>query len=591
MSIILALDALPGEILAIVVLYMDLKSTITFSKTCRTFYNLVKGSITIQLHLELAGEKLHLNPALRPNLSSGKWYNRLAQVRQAWLNLETTPLPPFRLSLDDSKILSTLQGGIFTCGSRAAGTSGGTNKVKVMKLSPTLAEAGSLAGHTYPSTVVSNGRYVAAFRSSVEQDLLVLGSLTSYGPSLKLYSLSTGESHPRAKKNEIVFQTDRFLGFATQDPQPIQIQGDLVSALLCSGRIGTALLEWEIRIWNWKTGDLILQNNFISYSITFTFLSSSSYMLAEHEKTVAHLLVSDIDAGPDSSASVPRFKLQLPELSPGWRYGPITFKNDLPSPADESCRSGQAFLPDSSAGVICLPIGLSGSPSNPDEQRITSVPHLALFIGREALQVDVLGPRKGKDELVELEWKQWGEYAARWVDMGEAPGLLPGVHGSRFVQLVCKEPSPSAWLQVLDFNSSTIRRYPVPASKDAPEGIQPEPVRIGNLSTSFEKLSIVLANANRETPVGNTFVETFDHDRPTIIDIPGAFLHEVVSRLPYRSATRAAPFLASAEWTTDGEYLLRVDEPEGGNDYRVVHPYAISDGSEEAAFRGDLTLL
>ena len=408
-----------------------------------------------------------------------------------------------------------------------------------------------------------------------------------------------------------MFQTDRFLGFATQDPQPIQIQGDLVSTLLCSGRTGPALLEWEIRIWNWKTGDLILQKHWTSHNITFTFLSSSSYMLADHEKTVAHLLVCDINTGPDLSASAPRFKLQLPELSPGWRYGPITFKNDLPSPADGSCRSGQAFLPDSSAGVICLSVGLSGSLSGIDGQPEAFVPHLALFIGREALQVDVLGPTKGKHELVELEWKQWGEYATRWVDMGEAPGLLPGVHGSRFVQLVCKDPSQSAWLQVLDFNSSTIRRYPVPSSKDALQGAQPEPVRIGNHSTSFEKLSIVLADANRQTPVGNTLVETFDHERPTILDIPGVFLNEVVSRLPYRCATRSAPFPASAEWTTDGEYLLRVDEPEvyipiraylrwpkltwsfsqGGNDYRVVHPYAISDGSEEVAFRGDLILL
>lgn len=285
-------------------------------------------------------------------------------------------------------------------------------------------------------------------------------------------------------------------------------------------------------------------------------------MLAEHEKTVAHLLISDIDASSDLSASAPRFKLQLPELSPGWRYGPIAFKNDLPSPADDSCRSGQAFLPDSSAGIICVSIGLSGPLSILDEQRIGFVSHLALFISREALQVGVLGPKRGKDELVELEWKQWGEHTTRWVDMGEAPGVLPGVHGSRFVQLVCKSGSPSAWLQVLDFNPSTIRRYPGPISKDAPQDAPPEPVQIGELSASFEKLSVALANANQQTPIKSTFVETFGYERPTRLDIPGAFLHEVVSRLPYRCATRNTPFPANAEWTTDGGYLLRIDEPE-----------------------------
>lgn len=42
--------------------------------------------------MELAGEKLHLNPALRPDLSSGKWYNRLARVRQG---MTTTATPRY----------------------------------------------------------------------------------------------------------------------------------------------------------------------------------------------------------------------------------------------------------------------------------------------------------------------------------------------------------------------------------------------------------------------------------------------------------------------------------------------------------------
>lgn len=108
-------------------------------------------------------------------------------------------------------------------------------------------------------------------------------------------------------------------------------------------------------------------------------------------------------------------------------------------------------------------------------------------------------------------------------------------------------------------------------------------MRIEDFSTSFEKLSIALGSTSQQIPA---FVESFDRRRPTILDIPEAFTHEIVSRLPYRCATRATPLHASSEWTTDGEYLLRVDEPEGDNDYRVVHPYAISDGSEEVALRG-----
>lgn len=282
-------------------------------------------------------------------------------------------------------------------------------------------------------------------------------------------------------------------------------------------------------------------------------------MLAEQEKTAAHLLVFDIKARPDLSSSPPRFKLKLPELSPGWRYGPIAFRNDLPAKADDSCRSGQAFLPDSDAGVLCLSIGLSGPLSSLGGQRLAFVPHLGLFISREVLRANILGPKKGAGELVELGWKQWGEYATRWVDMGDNPGLLSGAHGSRFVQLVCKEPSPSAWLQVLDFNPSTIRRYPAPASQNETQDSQPEPMRIEDFSTSFEKLSIALGSTSQQIPA---FVESFDHRRPTILDIPEAFTHEIVSRLPYRCATRATPLHASSEWTTDGEYLLRVDEPE-----------------------------
>jgi hypothetical protein len=352
------------------------------------------------------------------------------------------------------------------------------------------------------------------------------------------------------------------MGFAIHDPLPIQIHGDLVSVLLCSGRSGPELLEWDILIWNWKTGSLVLHKSTTSHTISFTFLSATSYVLAEQQGTKAHLLVGDIDAGANLPVP-PRFKLGLPELSPGWGYGPLYFKNELPSAVQDSCESGQLFLADPQGGVIHLSVGLSGPIGTPDEERVAFIPHIGLFISRALLLATVSQPKYHGCEAVDLHWNQWGENITRWLDLGETPGLLTSVHGSRVVRLVRRHPSGAAWLQVLDFNSFTARRHPPADSTSSPVDKQPRQMRIGNSSTLFERLSDTLSHTRLEASRPNSvMIECFGDEYPTIIDIPGAFLHDFVSRLPYRCATHVAHYNPNSEWTLDGEHLLRVDGPE-----------------------------
>lgn len=589
MSAALVLDVLPSDVLTIMILCMEVRSILALSQTSRMFYDLINSSTMIQLYLELAADQVSLNSRLRPTCRSAEWHRRLIQIRNGWLNLQMTALPPLKLPVEDKGMLSTIQSGVYTCGAHTPGESDGINSVKVVRLSPSFPstitlEQGTSPVGVYPVSAVSNGRYISAFRSCVEQDLIILGSLTSHGPCLTVHTLSEGTPHPLAQSHDLTFRTDRFMGFAVHDPLPIQIHGDLVGVLLCSGRSGPELLQWEILIWNWKTGALVFRKSTASHYTAFTFLSATSYILAEQQGTRAYLLVGDIDAGSDSPATVPRFKLELPELSPGWGYGPLYFKNDLPSAVQDSCESDQAFLTDPQAGVLYLSVGLTGPVSSLGGERVAFIPHIGLFISRALLLATVSQLRNQGCEVPGLHWNQWGERMTRWFDLGETPGLLPSVHGSRFVQLVRRQPLGTAWLQVLDFNSFTVHRYPPPhvGSANLQSNTQAKQLRVGNFSASFERLSDTLSHTRWGTSQYNgVLVECFDEERPTILDVPGAFLHEVVSRLPYRCVTRVVPFDPNSEWTLDGEYLLRVDEPEGRDGYCIVRPYAIFDGSEE----------
>ncbi|KAG9104190.1 hypothetical protein FRC06_004615 [Ceratobasidium sp. 370] len=344
------------------------------------------------------------------------------------------------------------------------------------------------------------------------------------------------------------------MGFGVHDPQPIQIQGDLVGILLCSGHTSPSVIEWEIVVWNWKTGDLVFRKHGVSRGISFTFASANSYILAERHGSSAHLFIDYLDTR--SEVAAPRLKLRLPELCAGWTYGPLNFRSDLPS-ARDSNQSGQAFLPDPETGVICLSVGLSG-PRSANDSRDEHMPHLGLFVGREAVRRRVLQPNASSREPLELSWDQWGEDVARWIDMGKMPGLLPAVHGSRYVQLVRQEHSSRAWLQVLDFSPAAVYSNIAPANNDTSESRHSDPTRIREASTSYEQLNVILANANRRAPAGSVLVEKFGYDRPTVLDIPGAFLHRVVSRLPYRCTTRVEPTHAGSEWTIDGDLLLEV---------------------------------
>ncbi|KAG9121182.1 hypothetical protein FRC07_002978, partial [Ceratobasidium sp. 392] len=446
------------------------------------------------------------------------------------------------LSLEDNEMLSVVQGGIFTCGANTPRQSDGINRVKVVKL-PSYESLQS--SQPYSAITVSTGRYLSAFRTSAEQDLLVLGGLNQNGPCLTIHNLS-GAPHPQAKSATLEFRTSRFLTFAAHDPQPIQIQGDLVSALLRSSRTGP---DWVLVIWDWKTGELVLEKRGASHAISFTFLSHDSYMLVERDPSSAHLLVDHLDAQP--GVTVPRFKLRLPELSVGWTYGTLHFRSDLPTPARDSYQPGQAFLPDPETGIIYLSIGLNGPPSasSPDGHML----HLGLFIGREALRRNLLALGGSSCDPVELGWSQWGEEVTRWIDMGAMPGLLATVHGSRCVQLVRQERSPKAWLQVLDFSPAAVCRN-TPANESARSDLG----RIYEDSSSYEQLNIILADANKRTSAGSVLVERYGYDRPTVLDMPGAFLHRVVSRLPYRCTTRIEPVDADSEWTIDGDLLFEI---------------------------------
>ncbi|CAE6443214.1 unnamed protein product [Rhizoctonia solani] len=583
MSSSLVLGTLPNDVLTIIILCMELQSVLALSKTCRMFYDIIHNSATIQLYLELAADQMILNTKLRPTRRSVEWLEELVRVRKGWLNLQMTALPPIKLSYEDNEMLSTLQGGVFACGASTPGQSDGINRVKVVKLPhfPSMLHGDSTSlSEAHSVSEVSNSNYISAFRSCAEQDLMILGSLTSHGPCLTVHTISEGGPHPLARSHELRFQTDRFMGFAIHDPLPIQIHGDLVGTLLCSGRTGPELLQWEVLVWNWKTGALVFRKSTTSQSTAFTFLSTSSYILAEQQGTKAYLLVGDIETESEMSTDTPCFKFELPELSPGWGYGPLYFKNELPSAVPDSCESAQAFMADPRAGVIYLSVGLSGPISSLGGGRAAFIPHIGLFISRASILTAISQSQHRGCELVDFHWGQWGEHGTRWFDMGETPGLLAPVHGSRAVQLVRRHPAGTAWLQVLDFNPFTTRRYSPMYSSGVRATRREKRVKIGNFSSSFERLSNALSHTRWEASRPNSaFVERFGNDHPTILDIPGAFLHKVVSRLPYRCVTHITPQNPGAEWMVDGEYLLRVDEPVGGSSFCTVQPYAMYDRS------------
>ncbi|CAE6411766.1 unnamed protein product [Rhizoctonia solani] len=584
MSSPLVLGALPNDVLTIMILCMELQSILALSKTCRMFYEIIHNSTTIQLYLELAADQVVLNTKLRQTRRSVEWLEELLRVRKGWLNLQMTALPPIKLSYEDNEMLSAVQSGVFTCGASTPGEPDGINRVKIVKLphfpSTLRRKDGNSPSEACSVSVVSNSNYISAFRSCPEQDLMILGSLTSRGPCLTVHTISEGAPHPLARSHQLGFQTDRFMGFAIHDPLPIQIHGDLVGTLLCSGRTGPELLQWEVLIWNWKTGALVFRKSTTSQSTAFTFLSTSSYILAEQQGTKAYLLVGDIEAESEMPTDTPCFKFELPELSPGWGYGPLYFKNELPSAVPDSCESTQSFMADPRAGVIYLSVGLSGPISSLAGSRVAFIPHIGLFISRASILAAISQAQYRSCELVDLHWSQWGEHATRWFDMGETPGLLSPVHGSRAIQLVRRHPAGTAWLQVLDFNPFVAQRYP-PLHAAGPRTAKKEKrIRIGNFSSSFERLSNTLSHTRWEASrPSSALVEGFGKEYPTILDIPGAFLHKVVSRLPYRCVTHIAPQNPGAEWIIDGEYLLRVDEPVGGNGFCMVQPYAIFDRS------------
>ncbi|CAE6363177.1 unnamed protein product [Rhizoctonia solani] len=582
MSSPLLLGVLPNDVLTIIILCMEWQSVLALSKTCRMFCDIIQNSATIQLYLELAADQSILNTRLRPTRRSVEWLEELVRLRKGWLGLQMTALPPIKLSYEDNEMLSAVQGGVFACGASTPGQPDGINRVKVVKLPhfPSMNQEDiASCSEVYAVSEVSNNNYISAFRSCAEQDLMILGSLTSHGPCLTVHTISEGTPHPLARSHELRFQTDRFMGFAIHDPLPIQIHGDLVGTLLCSGRTGPELLQWEVLVWNWKTGALVFRKSTTSQSTAFTFLSTSSYILAEQQGTKAYLLVGDIETESEMSTDTPCFKFELPELSPGWGYGPLYFKNELPSAVPNSCESTQAFMADPGAGVIYLSVGLSGPISSLGGGRVAFVPHIGLFISRASILAAISQPRGPGCELVDFHWSQWGEHGSRFFDMGETPGLLAPVHGSRALQLVRRHPAGTAWLQVLDFNPLTTRRYP-PLCSSPRTTRREKRIQIGNFSSSFERLSRTLSHTRWEASRPSTaFVERFGKDYPTVLDIPGAFLHKVVSRLPYRCVTHIAPQNPGAEWIIDGEYLLRVDEPMGGQGFCTVQPYAIFDRS------------
>ncbi|KAF8880813.1 hypothetical protein CPB84DRAFT_1851748 [Gymnopilus junonius] len=307
------------------------------------------------------------------------------------------------------------------------------------------------------------------------QDLLII--LEAGWARLHIQTLSPDaiQTHPLAMQNVLEF------GTGPGGTISLEVAGDAVGLFINKG---FGYVRPRLLIWNWKTGDLIYDSNFIKEKLSesissFAFLNQNSFMLTAAGGNGTLYLYSFEPTAPGLSIPVLCAILRLPSVPTSIA---ILYQLDIhSSPIHSGHCENLSFCnpPDSHMVVLSARYAIDSRIPGLSEQCSFFV-HKRTFLGyiNQFQHVDIGVP--------DMEWKRWGEMNTRFLKTTSGRSNFC-VHGDR----IALYNSNTHSITIFNFNmpsSMSISEVPTYRLHDEPSSEYPYNIstRLPYYSTSCE---------------------------------------------------------------------------------------------------------
>ncbi|QRV92275.1 hypothetical protein RhiJN_20293 [Ceratobasidium sp. AG-Ba] len=395
------------------------------------------------------------------------------------------------------------------------------------------------------------------------QELILLAGVdTQLSTSgwLRLCSSVTGLAHSLARHPTLTVD----LGFQIDTRTPFNITLEIKGQIIAAKFADSARHKYEILICNWQKG--ILLGRISSYIGIANVVFLNGLQLAVwsaceagtgRSLTQVSLMIYDLGSTglgspiPDNGVF---HVLEFPQLTPSYIFQfPKLRSSSIVSLGGFLLRSeygpqepGLSYtIPFTDQGALTL--GLTMTLAVVDSRLVHP---LRIFVDTYSLTRYMSEMKRAGTQ--NLDWKDWGEFTTRWFQTGSPDSWICWMFGSRYVV-------GDDFLSVLDFNTSTVRRFQHRQTNNS--------VFIENAGElRFERTARIQAGtwpggSQRNKFISDLYssngdavvVDTVMADTPARIQY---FDEVVTSRLPYRIVTKARPVEPHEGWLISGNYLI-----------------------------------
>ncbi|KAJ1311913.1 hypothetical protein OPQ81_010373 [Rhizoctonia solani] len=523
-----SLSVISPELVIQILHYCEYPSILTFSATCKAYYELVTKSTSLQLHIELEANGLEL---VKGSFQRGATYSAilkdLRRFRDAWLDLDLTE-PAERLSQDHPPLTFDFTFNEFT------------------------ADPGQ--------------ELLAILSRDTERDAYV---------HVHLCSSATGLAHPLARYPRLTAEFDFnppyfWPGFS------IDVMGHIVLSKVSHPQDHI----YELLIWDWRSGVLLHRISSRGGICDFTFLDQRHLVVLSGSRSgqerldtlelLIYALSNDAlthlpfyNGGQlrvvDFPISQPILSLEFPRIKESSKISETGFflRSD-PTP-------GCAIYVDSAAFACsyAVTLGMTFHFHEAFDNWESPPYYRALLDGRFLL--DQIRENPGNETKV-LPWSSWGTCATRWFIAPDEPDhWIAWMSGSRFITPVLNRP----YYCIFDFSPPTVRRFRDRFGQLYPDAldhlVDNSDLAMADGFHDLERLGRDISYFCETSPSAHEFFAiTVGDDNPSVIETDEYFGFEerIISRLPYRLVFKTNNRINHEGWQLIGDYIVGISSRE-----------------------------
>lgn len=438
---------LPSELLIEILRHVDGRSILRCSSVCRVLNRVIDSSAELQYYIELALDCML--DGSQTTVTVAERLEQLRTLRRAWSLLEWKK--EVRVPMHGFCHAYELVGGVFA---KTSSSGGFLSQSSPRKFISSWLPSSSDSGHTLVRKDI--GISTRDFAIDPSQDLIALVQSdnifvnNSGYTEVHLRTISSNIKHPEASSPFL-----RALTLSTMTSAFIQIVDDVI------GMMYWMELESRITIWNWKTGQTLVDcdgDDLPSDISDFSFISNRAYMITcgtnggsiqiftfgENEHEIIHV----------ASLSLPPLKSRVHLGHCGIHTGPFVAR----------CLPNTPFWTNQEERMYVLSVQYVQE--NPDVP--SARPRFFLFFKNSTplRYIQKYHEQRGTSSF-EVPWEEWGPRESRMLHHQLPYQWLRYVHGHRVVF-----PLLTGSMQVLDFNVRKTKRHVFPLQPDSKASIE-----------------------------------------------------------------------------------------------------------------------